>query len=713
MASSSSSAPSSRPAKKYDVFISFRGEDTRFNFTSHLHDALRRDKIETYIDYRLEKGDEIWPSLEKAIEDSTLFLVIFSENYASSTWCLKELTKILERSKNQGHNSVMPVFYRVDPSNVRKQSGSYEKAFEEHDHKGISKRQLQKWREALTYASNLGGWTCSLDRKEAELIKKIVKLVMQRLGCMFESEGHLKGLIGINKKIEDVESLLYKGSQDDVQFIGIWGMGGIGKTTLARAIFDKLRFAYEGFCFLSNVREESKNLGIDALKKKLVWTLLRDKESRIGDEEITPHAMWRLSQKKILIVLDDVDDHEQLESLAGRHDWFQSGSKILITTRDKQVFGKEVDDIYVLEALNFGEAFNLFSMNVFGKDCADPMLRELAIKVTRHAHGNPLALKVLGRFLFKKSHEEWESQLKKLKKFTRPEIHNVLMLSFSGLDHEERNIFLHVACFFKGYDVEEVKILLDSCDYSTSIGLANLEGKALINISKGRIYMHDLLQEMGREIVRKESEDDPQKRSRLWNSHEIYQILSQNMGSEAIEALSFNYSEINEEMYLSPQAFCRMPNLKFLDFQGHFHQGFNHDGIEFLPNELRLVRWHWCPLNSLPVAKNLVTIEMSWSKLTKLWDGVQAPVNLRKINLSYSYNLIELPNFSRCIHLTDVNLQGCFKLQSVNPSILSLHSRHRLSLEECESLTSLTSSTHLESLGYLSLLDAQAWKNFQ
>ncbi|XP_028786089.1 TMV resistance protein N-like [Neltuma alba] len=165
MASSSSSAPSSQSPKKYDVFISFRGEDTRFNFTSHLHEALRRNQIDTYIDYRLEKGDEVWPSLEKAIKDSTMSLVIFSENYGSSTWCLKELAKILECSKNDQGHFVMPVFYKVDPSHVRKRSGSYQKAFEEHKLKrNINEEQLNMWGEALTDAANLSGWHCSFDR---------------------------------------------------------------------------------------------------------------------------------------------------------------------------------------------------------------------------------------------------------------------------------------------------------------------------------------------------------------------------------------------------------------------------------------------------------------------------------------------------------------------------------------------------------------------
>ncbi|XP_028756287.1 TMV resistance protein N-like [Neltuma alba] len=177
MASSSSSTPSSQSPKKYDVFISFRGEDTRLNFTSHLYYALCGKQIYTYIDDRLEKGDQVWPSLEKAIEDSTMFLVVFSENYAPSTWCLKELTKILQCSKNDQVHLVIPVFYRVDPSDVRKQSGSYQKAFEKHEHKGINTQQLHKWRKALTHAADLSGWHCTFDRNEAELITNIVKLL--------------------------------------------------------------------------------------------------------------------------------------------------------------------------------------------------------------------------------------------------------------------------------------------------------------------------------------------------------------------------------------------------------------------------------------------------------------------------------------------------------------------------------------------------------
>jgi len=159
MASSSSSSSQDASLKKYDVFISFRGEDTRAGFTSHLYEALCRNYIHTYIDYRIQKGDQVWPKLEKAINESTLFLVVFSENYASSTWCLKELVQIMECSnRNEDDNVVViPVFYHVDPSHVRKQTESYGAALAKHKKQG-NDHEIQNWKNALFQAANLSGF---------------------------------------------------------------------------------------------------------------------------------------------------------------------------------------------------------------------------------------------------------------------------------------------------------------------------------------------------------------------------------------------------------------------------------------------------------------------------------------------------------------------------------------------------------------------------
>jgi hypothetical protein len=155
MASSSSSSHSIA-MKKYDVFISFRGDDTRVGFTSHLHAALKRSYLETYIDCRIEKGDQVWAELVKTIKDSSLFLVIFSENYASSTWCLNELVEIMECHKNG--QVVIPVFYQIDPSHVRKQTRSYAVDLAKHKQQGINDHKIQNWKNGLSQAANLSGF---------------------------------------------------------------------------------------------------------------------------------------------------------------------------------------------------------------------------------------------------------------------------------------------------------------------------------------------------------------------------------------------------------------------------------------------------------------------------------------------------------------------------------------------------------------------------
>lgn len=158
MASSSSSSalPVSSHSWKYDVFLSFRGEDTRKTFVDHLYSALLQQGIRTYKDDEtLPRGESIGPSLEKAIEESEIALVIFSENYADSSWCLGELAYIMKCKDTRG-TKVMPIFYGVEPSTVRKQKWKYGGAFSKHELE--NKDKVESWRQALMDASNLSGW---------------------------------------------------------------------------------------------------------------------------------------------------------------------------------------------------------------------------------------------------------------------------------------------------------------------------------------------------------------------------------------------------------------------------------------------------------------------------------------------------------------------------------------------------------------------------
>ena len=151
---------------KYDVFLSFRGEDTRNKFTDHLYFALKQKGIIVFRDdERLERGKYISQELLKAIEESQFAVVILSRTYATSKWCLTELAKIVECMK-QNKLTILPVFYDVNPSDVRNQMGilatrdqTFAEAFAEHERDPRVKiEDLQAWKAALKEVGNISGW---------------------------------------------------------------------------------------------------------------------------------------------------------------------------------------------------------------------------------------------------------------------------------------------------------------------------------------------------------------------------------------------------------------------------------------------------------------------------------------------------------------------------------------------------------------------------
>ncbi|KAL5543008.1 hypothetical protein UlMin_010718 [Ulmus minor] len=171
LSAGASSSSSSFPLDKYEVFLSFRGSDTREGFTSHLHAALKQKKIKTFIDDKFERGDQISSTLLKAIDESKISVIIFSKNYASSSWCLEELVCIQQCMEKAGQ-IVVPVFYHVDPSDVRKQHGVFAAAFAELEERFEDMMdKVQEWRLAMTAIANLSGWDSSVTSNCYENLK--------------------------------------------------------------------------------------------------------------------------------------------------------------------------------------------------------------------------------------------------------------------------------------------------------------------------------------------------------------------------------------------------------------------------------------------------------------------------------------------------------------------------------------------------------------
>ncbi|OMP05736.1 hypothetical protein COLO4_08597 [Corchorus olitorius] len=519
MASSFSSSPQPR----YQVFLSFRGEDTRANFTGHLRNALRSRGIKVFFDEdSLQRGSEISPVLLGTIKESMISVIVFSKNYADSSWCLEEVSHIMEcwHSRQQ---LVVPIFYHVDPSLVRNQTGSFKEDFAQHERKGIGSDKIQRWRDALKKAGNLSGFHLTEGKPDPEpkVIEEIVVDIIKKLNRVSQSDCNV-GLVGMGPKLEQIKSLLCTGDED-VRMIGIWGMGGIGKTTLAQAIYNQVRHEFESCYFLANVREELEKHGADTLRTKILSTLLNEVNfpSTSIDLKVTND---RLLLKRVLLVLDDVSDFEQFEKLAISHDHFGSANRIIVTSRDKQVLENgSVDGIYEVKGLNHPDSLQLFSLYAFKQNQLLHDFRDLSAKVLEYAKGLPIALKVLGSALYKKEREYWISELSKLKEHPPRKIFYLLKISFDGLDDVEKNIFLDIACFRS--DDYELKICYGGMAHSA---LSNLEDKCLLTRGYYKHEMHDLLREMGQTIVCQVSEN-PGERSRLWKPEDVGRVLKNNL----------------------------------------------------------------------------------------------------------------------------------------------------------------------------------------
>nr|XP_023924139.1 toll/interleukin-1 receptor-like protein isoform X2 [Quercus suber] len=221
----SSSSSSITRQYKYDVFLSFRGEDTRLDFTSNLNGILKLKGIHTFIDDELPRGEEISTELLEAIRNSRSSIIVFSENYASSKWCLDELVEILECKENG--QMVLPVFYKVDPSEVRNQRGKFGEALAKHEVNNTKK--VQKWREALNKVGSISGLTykdgCSCS--QFEFIEEIFKEISSaQLNHMKLSVA--KYLVGIDTRVNDVINRCLDTKSNDLRIIGIFGLPGVG-----------------------------------------------------------------------------------------------------------------------------------------------------------------------------------------------------------------------------------------------------------------------------------------------------------------------------------------------------------------------------------------------------------------------------------------------------------------------------------------------------
>ncbi|XVE81452.1 hypothetical protein DITRI_Ditri15bG0064900 [Diplodiscus trichospermus] len=547
----------------YDVFYSFRGEDTRKNFTDHLYTALAQVEIHTFRDNeRIERGKNIKDEIENAIlYGSKIFIIVFSKDYASSTWCLDELLKILEHIKSSQH-TILPIFYDVDPTQVKNQTGSYAEAFSKHEESCKFERDVvQKWRVALKQVANLGGMVLQ-DRYESHFIQDIVKQVQNKL---YRTTLYvLPYLVGIDSFVRHINWWLEEEESNKVGIATICGIGGIGKTTIAKVVYNQNIQNFEGYSFLANVREASEECNrLVRLQRQLISDIIKGKAQKIYSVDDGINKIKKVvCCRKVLLVLDNVDDLEKVHKIIGTQVPFHIGSKIIITSRNRNLLiAPSISLLFDLESLcsygdsckvfevrelSFNESLQLFNWYAFSQNSITESFIEYTRNIVKYCGGLPLALQVLGSSLFGKSMGMWKSALKKLEAIPDSKIQKILRVSYDSLqDDHDKNLFLDIACLFIGKDKDYTITILDGCDFYTTIGIENLIGRSLLIVNEdNKLMMHQLVRDMGLEIIHQES-PNLGKRSRLWH-RDALDVIRENIGSKTVKCLSIDLQELLE-----------------------------------------------------------------------------------------------------------------------------------------------------------------------
>ncbi|KAL7215803.1 hypothetical protein ACSBR1_027868 [Camellia fascicularis] len=227
------------------------------------------------------------------------------------------------------------------------------------------------------------------------VIQEVVEILFTKLNHTYSSV--VKDIVGMDCHMQKVIELLGLGV-GDACVVGIWEMGGIGKTTIVKAVYDYISYQFQGCSFIENVREVSEKCGLKTLQEQLVSEILIEKDLKVRSDGSTVQMIRHMvCCKKVLIVLDDVDESTDLEKLVGEHNWFGFGSRIITTTQNKHVLTRYgIRHIYEVEQLRENEAIELFESKTFGKHQQIRGYRELVRRAVKYAEGLPLALKVLG-----------------------------------------------------------------------------------------------------------------------------------------------------------------------------------------------------------------------------------------------------------------------------------------------------------------------------
>ncbi|KAJ7943208.1 Disease resistance protein [Quillaja saponaria] len=404
--------------------------------------------------------------------------------------------------------------------------------------------------------------------------------------------------------------------------------------------------------------------------------MLLDKNIDVGDvSEGIAIIKHRLCNKKVLLVLDDVDKQDQLQKLAGDRNWFGPGSKIIITTRDKRLLtARGIDSIYQIEELDDQESLELFCWNAFKRREPNAGYEDISMCAIHQAKNLTLVLEIIGSNLYGKQIDEWEYTLDKYENIPNKEIHNILRISYDSLDYTEKQIFLDIACFFKGMSFESCKEVLSACNFYPDYG---------------KLFFKNHHYSLANAVDYGSMQD-------------ALQVLTEDTGSDKIEGIMLQLPN-EEKVYWNGEAFEKMKNLRILMVENAYFS----PHPKHLPNSLRVLDWKNYPALTLPMdfhPEKLVVLNLPDSRFK-----FQESFRFKKyefliyMDFSYCISLKEVPDMSGIPNLVELHLDHCSNLVKVHDSVGFLNKLVKFSAKYCYSLYSFPPSIHSTALEYLNL----------
>ncbi|KAH7284965.1 hypothetical protein KP509_33G004700 [Ceratopteris richardii] len=539
-------------------------------------------------------------------------------------------------------------------------------------------------------------------------------------------------------------------SHRSVQCFGLWGMGGVGKTTTAKSIYNRMHKGFESSAFILDTRANAalSSSGLLNLQQKILDNLM-PKESQGSNINDVDHGKRVLSSKlkgfNAFIVLDDLDKESQIEALCFPLSSLDPKSIVIITSRDRRILTHasiKEENIFPIQELSEGNSEWLFCWHAFMSPVPPAHLTEVSKEVIRACQGLPLSLKVLGSHLYGvRDINAWKESLTLIKQ-DENDIFSILRVSLNRLNSSDKEAFLDICCFFIGREEDFVCAFLEGCYERSTTILITLKSKCLITVKSAieydwydgrsrevrRLQVHDQLRDMGRDIIQKE------EKNRAWDEKTSNDILKDAKAISGLRDLSArtdmqyprilaNYNWFPHLRFLEledPRIVANYnwyPHLRFIELEEAQETGQMNERMTLYNvfanahcDELRWLTWR-LPQELPPglCSKQLRVLLLSNNGVRKLPGPLP---NLRILEIQGCHGL---EAFSTAIGtsplLQRLKLTNCARLMSLDPSIGRLTDLRSLTIAMCTSMTHLSfEMRNLRSLRELTLKSLQHMK---